>query len=140
MNYQVSNRFLIGLILILVISGTVAVYLNSKKVNTATTSSKSKDTIIEEWQKDSTRIIVNFDIPFTPEGNLSSREVSEQRRSITKAQSDLLGKLDGYNYRVTAQFQFIPAIGLEVENTAMEYLQSLPGISAIEEDRVGVPF
>jgi subtilisin len=86
------------------------------------------------------RVIVGLNIQTAPEGALGSPSaVTDQRQAIARAQGDFLQRLRNYKVRTTAQFAFIPFLGMEVDATALAALSNDPAVLSIEEDRLHEP-
>jgi hypothetical protein len=80
------------------------------------------------------RVIVQLSIPFTPEGNLSSAEIAQQRDAIARAQTDLLAGLSGYQVIIVSQSAYTPALVLVVDEAALKYLASSTLVAHIQAD------
>ena len=72
-------------------------------------------------------IIVSFDIPANDE------------KSIAEEQEKLLNALSSYNVSSVNKFKYTPAMSFEVDEEALNFLISLPGIKNIQENRLSAP-
>ena len=81
------------------------------------------------------RLIVGLTIPNAPQGELNF-PVSDavQRQRVAQAQQGLLQRMAGRGVQATAQFEYIPFIGLRANAAAIAALNNDPGVSTIEED------
>ena len=72
-----------------------------------------------------TRVIIELRItpPFRPEGELPGpAAVEAQRRTITRAQDDLLARLAGTNFSVSHKYEGLPLLALEIGADALARL------------------
>jgi subtilisin family serine protease len=86
------------------------------------------------------RVLVEFDIRWQPEVQLSPQAALAQRQAIAKAQDALLAELAGTKHRVTARFQLTPGLGLEVGPGALAVLEHSTLVSTVREERIDRPF
>ena len=85
------------------------------------------------------RVIVDLDIgkPFVPEGYLPNEAARQaQRNAIAAAQNGLLNALARQNINATAQFTFVPGVGLEVDAAALDALATSPFVANVAEDKI----
>jgi subtilisin family serine protease len=80
------------------------------------------------------RVIVGLDTDFVPEGKLTVHLRSVQRQNINVVGDALLQEMNGLNYRLKAQYQFIPFMALTVDPDALEQLARSPRVTSIERD------
>jgi subtilisin len=81
------------------------------------------------------RVIIGFDVPFQPEGNLAGTEqVRAQRGNIARAQANLLRRLSALDGKSVKKFSFIPYMALQVEANGLARLKDSPEVVSIEED------
>jgi len=85
------------------------------------------------------RVIVGFDTPFQPEGQLSSAKRQVQRQNIQMRASQLLVSLKGLSFKQDVRFRFIPFITLSVDSKALQHLANSPMVISIEEDSLSFP-
>lgn len=89
----------------------------------------------EKAARESVRVLVRLNVPFTPEGRLASvQQVRDQRQAVSHLQEGVLRRLEGENVRPHARYRFIPYMALVVDATALSRLASLPEVADIEED------
>lgn len=82
----------------------------------------------------SRNVIVTLAVPFTPEGELPSREaVSRQRRAVSEAQDGLLADLAPFAARLLVRFDG-PQLALLVDDDAVAYLRSSPRVAVVQDD------
>ena len=80
------------------------------------------------------RVIVGIAAPFRTEGQLAGvAGVNAQRAGIAVAQENLLQAV-GYQVQNVKRFETVPYIALSVDAAAFDTLQSLPGVTTIQED------
>lgn len=83
----------------------------------------------------SVRIIARLDMPFVPEGQLStSQEAVEQQIRISRLQDQLCEALSKYNVKGIKRFKYMPYMAMEVDPAALKALISNPLVISIEED------
>lgn len=81
------------------------------------------------------RLIVGLNIPDAPQGEFNTPAADAvQRQRVAQAQQGLLQRLSGRGVRATAQFQYIPFVGLEANAAAIQALSADPGVTTIQED------
>jgi len=85
------------------------------------------------------RVLVGFDSPFQPEGQLTASAKNRQRDEIHSRGGQLLISLAGLNYKENRRFRFIPYLALSVDIQALEHLANSPLVTSIEEDSRSVP-
>ena len=71
--------------------------------------------------------------------NPTQVEVTEYKAAILKAQNRLLSDLSEYNVSNIKRMTQLPAIGLTIDNKALEKLTSLDYITHITEDKKSSP-
>ncbi|NWF69689.1 MAG: S8 family serine peptidase [Chloroflexi bacterium] len=83
------------------------------------------------------RVIVSLAVNFQPEAQLAPQAVQAQQTQIVQAQQAIISALSGYAAQIVAQSDqwLIPALALQVDETALQHLMTLPGITNISEDR-----
>jgi hypothetical protein len=69
-------------------------------------------------------IIVELDVARRPHADLNSPEMRQQKGKIAAAQDQLFAELAGTNYKVTARFDIVPGVGLQVDSSAYHSLKS----------------
>jgi subtilisin len=83
----------------------------------------------------SVRIIVSLDMPFVPEGLLStSQEAVDQQGRISRLQDQLHGAVSQYDVKHIKRYQYIPYTAMEVDSTALSALIANPLVISVEED------
>jgi hypothetical protein len=80
------------------------------------------------------RVIVDLDVSFAPEGELSPRVAARQRSEIASARHAALAGLQGAAHRVRRGYETIPSLALEVDPGALAALARSPWVSSIQED------
>lgn len=73
------------------------------------------------------RVIVELRItpPFRPEGELgSAAAVEAQRRTIAKAQDDVLARLAGTSFSISRKYDGLPMMALEIGSDALSRLEA----------------
>jgi subtilisin family serine protease len=86
------------------------------------------------------RVIIGLDMVFRPEGELDgSLAVKKQQGAISRAQAIVLQELSAFNVSVARNFEYIPYMVLEVDQSALEALLASPLINTIEEDKTLLP-
>jgi hypothetical protein len=83
---------------------------------------------------DSVRIIARLNMPFVPEGQLSTREAIAQQNRIADMQDQLCAALSEYQVRGIKRLKYTPFIGMEVDAKALKALISHPLIMSLQED------
>jgi hypothetical protein len=131
--YQISNRFIALLVLVVVTAGTFAVYSNSKK-KLETPSYPRETSTPRGTEANRIHIIVVLDVTFQPEGNLLDEEVTAQRQAIAQAQDNLLAKLGNYNVTDVTKYSYTPSISMEADSNIVDYLRSLAEVSSVKQD------
>ena len=86
------------------------------------------------------RVIVSLNASFQPEGQLAEPQIQTQQADIVQAQQQVISNLSAYNATVVARSDTwrLPALALEVDADALEFLISSPDVMLIIED-VPVP-
>jgi len=94
----------------------------------------------EVWEKAKTkgvvRVMVQLDVPWQPEGKLSKDEVLKQRKAIAAAQDEVLAELAGTKHKVSARFEIIRFLSLEVGLDSLAVLDRSARVVRVTE--VGV--
>ena len=81
------------------------------------------------------RVIVGMRASFRPEGRLENLAVVQtQRLSIAQAQDGLLSRMTAFNVTGIKQFVTIPFLAMEVDAAGLQYLQSAPEVTSLQED------
>ena len=80
------------------------------------------------------RVIVRLDIPYRGEASLDGPVADVQQQTIAAAQEGIQARLAPASAAVTAVFQTIPFLGLEVDAAALEQLTSMAEVLSIQED------
>lgn len=80
-------------------------------------------------------VLVGLKAPWSPEGSLSPKLVSAQRKAVAAAQNYLLTELADTEYRVIRRYDMIPAIALEVGLNALEVLSRSVAVTNVLPDR-----
>lgn len=91
---------------------------------------------MQQKTKSNIPIIVGLNVPYQPEGYLNQSEIETQRKAIARAQDDLLDKLSGYEVTSIKRFSYIPYIAMQVDESALEYLNSLPEVKSVKRDEL----
>jgi hypothetical protein len=89
--------------------------------------------------KGEVRVIVGFDAPFQPEGQISAADRQSQRQAIQSRGDQLLAGLRGKSYRENRRYRFVPYMALTVGTDVLQYLSNSPLVTSIEEDRLARP-
>jgi subtilisin family serine protease len=85
----------------------------------------------------SVRVIVQFRVATTAEGELESADaVASQRQDIAAMRYAALAELAGTSHRTIREFATIPFVALEVAPDAMAALEASPNVVGVEEDRL----
>lgn len=87
----------------------------------------------------SARVIVRLKTHFRPEGLLDTAEKTSQRKKIRDDQSELLGRNAEIPTDKVRKFKYIPFIAAEVDQLALDKLQSDPQVLSVEEDELSAP-
>lgn len=85
------------------------------------------------------RVLVELDVPATPEGALSPERAASQRHGIDRAQQAVLDAVERRERRVTARLQRIPFLGLRVTPAGLELLEQAPRVADITLDELHQP-
>lgn len=85
------------------------------------------------------RVLVELDVPATPEGALSPERAASQRHGIDRAQEAVLDAIDPRERRVTARLQRIPLLGLRVTPAGLQLLEQAPRVVDIAADEAHRP-
>jgi len=80
------------------------------------------------------RIIVGFDVDFTPEGYLAAQEKMNQRANIRNAQNSVLDNMASNQPNNFQKFDYIPFMAMTVNENALKHLISSSQITSIEEN------
>jgi hypothetical protein len=80
-------------------------------------------------------VLVGLKAPWSPEGSLSAKLVSAQRKAVAAAQNYLLIELADTQYRVVRLHETIPAIALEVGLDALAVLSRSVAVTNVLPDR-----
>jgi subtilisin family serine protease len=82
------------------------------------------------------KVIVRFDVPFTPEPHLSEKHVSDQRSRISGSQEQLLTNLRflGRTPHHRHNFKYTPHAALTVDADTLDTLIGVSGVENIQED------
>jgi hypothetical protein len=103
----------------------------------ANPSDDGLDIVISNAAERSTGVIVGFNMEFTPEGNLeSAAAVQNQRAAIASNRAALLDSLSEYNVTTLREYQFIPFVGLMVDEDGLQALRNSPLVSSISENHL----
>jgi len=83
-----------------------------------------------------TPVIVDLNVPFTPEGQLSSDQIQAQRAAISQAQTSLLNSLSTADYDPASvkTYDYVPQLALIVDATALSQLQSSQYVTHVYDD------
>jgi len=83
------------------------------------------------------RVIVELNMNYVLESNLSSPQaVQTQRATIQAQQVQLLTSLKGLNATLSRQYDFVPAMAMTVDAAALQALSASPLVAAIEPDQM----
>jgi hypothetical protein len=82
----------------------------------------------------SVRIIARLNMPFVPDGHLSSQAAVDQQKRIASMQDQLCADLSEYQVRGVKRMKYAPFIGMEVDAKALRMLISHPLILSLQED------
>lgn len=83
----------------------------------------------------SVRVIVKLNMPFVPEGQLSTpQEAVDQQVQISMMQDQLCEALSKYSVKGIKRFKYIPYIAMEVYSAALRVLISDPLVMMLKED------
>ena len=85
------------------------------------------------------RVIVGLDEGFIPAGQLASRQRGQQRDKIDAAQRKLLSRMSNGKFRERRRFREIPFLVMDVDESQLDMLSSLPEVTSIEEDVLSRP-
>lgn len=133
-----ATSLIITLFLIITVALTIpSLYAASHTTSSNITSSFDLDSIQPGEQ---IRIIVGLDIPFLPEGQISTLEAQQnQHASIANAQIALLNRLSTLNVQSVKRFETIPYIAMIVDKTALSVLYQDPLVGSITRDQQRKP-
>jgi len=135
-----SWEFLLVLICILAINacGGLAQGKNGQATDPMNSGIAHKDyskLISKAQAAGSVRVIVKLNMPFVPEGQLSTpREAIDQQVQISVMQDQLCEALSTYSVKGIKRFKYIPYIAMEVDSIALKVLISNPLVKSFEED------
>ena len=82
----------------------------------------------------SIRVIVELNMPFKPDSQLSVEEANDQQSRISRMQDQLCAELSKYNVKGIKKFKYTPYMALMVDSTALRVLISNPLVLSLEED------
>lgn len=83
----------------------------------------------------SVRVIAKLNMPFVPEGQLSTpREAIDQQVQLSMMQDQLCEALSKYSVKGIKRFKYIPYIAMEVDSAALRVLISNPLVTMLKED------
>ena len=86
------------------------------------------------------RVIVLLDLPFVPEGTLSTAAAAQQRQAIAAAQDAFINEVvRGSASKVLNRFAWAPSIALEIDAPTLKRIQRAKHVKAIEADRLVQP-
>ena len=86
------------------------------------------------------RVIVLLDLPFAPEGTLTTATAEQQRQAIAAAQEAFINEVvKGSASKVLNRFAWAPSIVLEVDAPTLERIKRSKQVKAIEADRLVQP-
>ena len=85
----------------------------------------------------SVRVIVRLDVAFSNEAALGAARASSQRASIAASQTSVLRRL--FRASAARRFAYIPYLALEIDETDLTTLASLPEVTEIRIDRLAAP-
>jgi hypothetical protein len=83
------------------------------------------------------RITVQLAVSWKPLKDLNSPDAKRQHQQIADAQDQLLKELDGTTFKVTHRFELLPAIGLEVNSSALPILEKSKTVQSVRENTMG---
>ncbi len=92
------------------------------------------DLLLKAQEKGQIRVIVQLDVAFQAEGNLSTTQATDQRQKISRSQDNLLSKLTSFKATVGRKYSHVPALALTVDGAALQQLITSPEVKAIQED------
>jgi hypothetical protein len=91
----------------------------------------------EIWQKAKTKgmvqVMVQLNVPWQAEGNLSKEAVLAQRKAIAAAQDKLLSELAGTQHSVRRRFDSVRGLSLDVGPDALAVLERSPRVVNVTE-------
>jgi len=80
------------------------------------------------------RIIVQLNMPFVPDGQLSAQAAMDQQMRISRMQDQLCAALAQYKVKSIKRFKYTPYIAMEVDSAALKALISDSLVLSLEED------
>jgi subtilisin family serine protease len=107
------------------------------------TKCKNCDELLAKARKyGSVDIIIGFDIPNLPDATRLPKQDQpkvdqEIKEAISKAQEQLLKRLDSHKMRNIKTFDYTPGMSMQVDAAALEALIADPEVSTIEENERG---
>lgn len=88
----------------------------------------------------SARVIVLLDVPFAPEGTLSTAAAAQQRKTIAAAQDAFVNEVvKGSASKVINRFAWSPSIVLEIDAPTLERIKRSNRVKAVEVDQLMQP-
>lgn len=83
----------------------------------------------------SVRIIVRLNMPFVPEGQLSTSPAAvDQQIKISRMQDQLGAELSKYSVKGIKRFKYTPYMAMEADAIALRALISNPLVMSVQED------
>lgn len=94
--------------------------------------------LIAKAQNGPIEVLITLNLAnYKPDGSLSRAAAQSQQAAIAQAQSALLSKLAGQNYRLIAQYSIFPIIHIEADAATLQLLATLPEVMNIQENYLG---
>ena len=84
-------------------------------------------------------VIVDLDVEYRPEAELSPEAAGEQRARIARAQRRLVDDLAGHRVELAARYERLPQIALVVDEEALEILLDHPLVKAVHPNAPDAP-
>ena len=102
-------------------------------------SDDAEDLREEASRSGTVSVIVDLDVEYRPEAELSPEAVQEQRERIARAQRRLVNDLVGHRVEIAARYERLPQIALVVDEGALEILVDHPLVRAVHHDVPDAP-
>ena len=135
-----SGKFLLVSICILVVNACGGLTQEKKEpaadqMNSGIANKDYSKLLSKAQAAGSVRVIARLNMPFVPEGQLSTPQESvDQQLRIARMQDQLCEALSKYNVKGIKKFKYIPYIAMEVDSFALQVLISNPLVIMLSED------
>lgn len=106
-----------------------------KFIETSEEKSNYSELLQKAEDKGRVSVVVDLNVPFTSEPELTAEEVKRQRESIEKAQEKIIDELTEYEAQVTYRYKIFPSMAIAVDKEALDLLVKSELVKNIREDR-----